>query len=88
VQAWLDVAGFPDKNETWARDYADVTLNVWTGCYSGSWQDDVARFTAQNGSVVVSGPYYITANQPGAPHFDWKQMSVFGGDAPISSAPR
>ena len=74
VQAWLDIAGFPDVNETWDRDYSDVTLNVWTGCYSGSWQDDVSRFTAQNGSVVVSGPFYITANQPGAPHFDWKQM--------------
>jgi hexosaminidase len=74
TQAWLDVAGFPDANETWQRDYSDVTLNVWTGCYSGSWQDDVSRFTRLNGSVVVSGPYYITANQPGAPHFDWKEM--------------
>jgi hexosaminidase len=74
VQAWLDIAGFPAANETWAGNYSDVTLNVWTGCYSGSWQDDVQRFTTQNGSVVVSGPYYITANQPGAPHFTWQDM--------------
>jgi hexosaminidase len=74
TQAWLDIAGFPGKNESWAGNYSDVTLNVWTGCYSGSWQADVGRFTAQNGSVVVSGPYYITANQPGAPHFTWKDM--------------
>jgi len=39
VQAWLDIAGWPDKakNETWAGNYSDVTLNVWTGCYSGEW---------------------------------------------------
>ena len=32
--AWLDVEGFPDARagETWAKDYPDVTLNVWTGC--------------------------------------------------------
>ncbi len=72
--AWLDVEGFPDagKGETWAKDYPDVTLNVWTGCYQGSWQADVARFTRENGTVVVSGPYYITTSA--APHFTWEQM--------------
>ena len=75
TQAWLDVHGWPNiSNETWARDYSDVTLNVWTGCYSGSWQADVARFTAEGGDVVVSGPFYVTSNQPGAPHFTWQQM--------------
>lgn len=66
--------GFPDKrnNETWARDYPDVTLNVWTGCYSGDWQRDVGRFTGENGTVVVSGPYYITNSA--TPHFTWEQM--------------
>ena len=48
------------------------TLNVWTGCYQGSWQADVARFTRENGTVVVSGPYYITTSA--APHFTWEQM--------------
>ena len=73
--AWLDIHGWPlSNNETWARDYADVTLNVWTGCYSGSWQDDVAKFTKEGGSVVVSGPFYITAAQSGAPHFTWQDM--------------
>jgi len=74
TMAWLDVAGFPAPNETWAANYSDVTLNVWTGCYSGHWEDDVSAFTRQNGSVVVSGAYYITSNQPGAPHFTWQQM--------------
>jgi hexosaminidase len=76
TQAWLDIAGFPGANETWAADYPDVALNVWTGCYSGNWQDDVSSFTAQNGSVVVSGPYYITQmnGAPTTPHFTWQQM--------------
>lgn len=76
TMAWLDVEGFPDERagETWSRNYSDVTLNVWTGCYSGDWQSDVSKFTAENGTVVVSGPFYITANQPGAPHFSWQQM--------------
>ena len=76
THAWLDVDGFPDKNETWARDYADVTLDVWSGCYSGVWQDDVARFTAEGGKVIVSGPFYITQQNgaPETPHFTWEQM--------------
>ena len=110
TQAWLDVAGFPAANQTWARDYPDVTLNVWTGTYSGHWQvsqhdvctsrttsgidsslvrarhvsyalsslsqDDVHKFTAQNGSVIVSGAYYITQQNgaPSTPHFTWQDM--------------
>lgn len=76
TMAWLDVEGFPDTRtgETWAQNYSDVTLNVWTGCYSGDWQSDVSKFTGENGTVVVSGPFYITSNQPGAPHFSWQQM--------------
>lgn len=72
--AWLDVAGFPDSRagETWAKDYPDVTLNVWTGCYSGSWQNDVSRFVEEGGRVVVSGPFYITDSA--TPHFTWEQM--------------
>jgi hexosaminidase len=74
TMAWLDVAGFPDARagETWAKDYPDVTLNVWTGCYQGSWQADTARFVAEGGAVVVSGPYYITTSA--TPHFTWTQM--------------
>jgi hexosaminidase len=74
TMAWLDVEGFPDKakGETWAKDYQDVTLNVWTGCYQGSWQADVARLTQEGGAVVVSGPFYITTSA--APHFTWQQM--------------
>ena len=73
--AWLDVEGFPDKRagETWGANYSDVTLNVWTGCYSGDWQADVARFVKENGTVVVSGPFYIT--DAAAPHF-----TVRGGE--------
>jgi hexosaminidase len=76
TMAWLDIDGWPLANETWAREYADVTLNVWTGCYSGRWQDDVAAFTAKNGSVVVSGPYYITQQngRPDTPHFTPQDM--------------
>ena len=29
--AWLDVAGFW-TNQSWAHDYSDVVLDVWTGC--------------------------------------------------------
>ena len=74
--AWLDVAGFWG-NGSWANDFSDVVLDVWTGCYSGSWQSDVADFTAQGGKVIVSGPFYITqlTQQNGAtPHFTWQQM--------------
>lgn len=73
--AWLDVAGFW-ANQSWAHDYSDVVLDVWTGCYSGSWQHDVADFTAQGGKVVVSGPFYITQQNgaPATPHFTWQQM--------------
>lgn len=74
VMAWQDIHGWPRTNETWAADYADTTLNVWSGCYQGNWQDDVAAYTAEGGAVVVSGPFYITNEQPGAPHFDWRQM--------------
>ena len=74
TMAWLDVAGFPDARagETWAKDYPDVTLNIWTGCYQGNWQEDAARFVAEGGAVVVSGPYYITTSA--TPHFTWTQM--------------
>lgn len=73
--AWLDVAGFPAKNETY-NDYPDVTINVWSGCYSGSWQEDVSSLTNGNMSVVVSGPFYITQlnDSPKAPHFTWRDM--------------
>lgn len=49
---------------------------LWTGCYSGRWQDDVAAFTATNGSVVVSGPFYITQQngRPDTPHFTPQDM--------------
>jgi hexosaminidase len=92
--AWLDIAGWPLANESWAADYPDVTLNVWTGCYSGNWAHDVADFTALNGTVVVSGPFYITQQNgaPGTPHFTWQQMhqtdlaNFTGGEDPRVAA--
>lgn len=74
--AWLDIAGFPQNFNNSYNDYPDVTFDVWTGCYSGNWQDDVATFTSQNASVVVSGPFYITQQngEPTTPHFTWQQM--------------
>ena len=93
TMAWLDIDGWPLANETWSRDYADVTLNVWTGCYSGNWQDDVSAFVARNGSVVVSGPFYITQQNgsPKTPHFTWQQMYAtdlanFSGSTPEAVA--
>ena len=94
TMAWLDIDGWPLHNETWAQDYSDVVLNVWTGCYSGSWQEDVASFTARNGSVIVSGPFYITQQDgsPSTPHFTWQQMyatdlaNFTGGSAPRVAA--
>lgn len=73
--AWLDIAGFPAANETYA-DYPDVTINVWSGCYSGSWQADVSSLTTAGANVVVSGPYYITQrnDNAAAPHFTWRDM--------------
>ena len=74
--AWLDIAGFPENFNNTYNDYPDVTFDVWTGCYSGNWQDDVATFTSQNATVVVSGPFYITQQNgsPDTPHFTWQQM--------------
>jgi hexosaminidase len=74
--AWLDIAGFPlDFNNSYS-DYPDFVFDVWTGCYSGNWQDDVATFTSQNASVVVSGPFYVTQQNgsPTTPHFTWQEM--------------
>jgi hypothetical protein len=57
--------------------YPDVAINVWSGCYSGSWQEDVSTLVAQNASVIVSGPFYITQQNgaPSTPHFMWDQVS-------------
>jgi hexosaminidase len=76
TMAWLDIAGFPAGFNNSYAAYPDVTFDVWTGCYSGNWQDDVATFTSQNASVVVSGPFYITQQNgaPTTPHFTWQQM--------------
>ena len=67
ILVWQDEAGFPDKNETY-NDYPNVVFDVWSGCYSGVWQDDVGEFTKQNASVIVSGPFYITGK------FSWEDM--------------
>ncbi len=76
--AWQDISGFPaDFNVTSSyANYPDVTLLVWSGCYSGNWQDDVSAFVSQNVSVVVSGPFYITQQNgaPDTPHFTWDQV--------------
>lgn len=74
--AWLDIAGFPEGFNNSYSAYPDVTLDVWSGCYSGNWQNDAAAFTSQNMSIVVSGPFYITQQNgsPDTPHFTWEQM--------------
>ena len=71
--AWLDISGFPAANETYAN-YPDVTINVWSGCYSGNWQDDTGQLTNAGMHVIVSGPFYITQQNgaPTTPHFTWK----------------
>jgi hypothetical protein len=76
VIAWQDIAGFPQNFSNNYNDYPDVTLDVWAGCYSGDWQADVASFTQQNMSVIISGPFYITQQNgaPTTPHFTWQQM--------------
>lgn len=92
---WQDVAGFPlgfNESQSYA-DYADVTVLVWSGCYSGSWQDGVATFTSQNASTIVAGPFYVTVQNgaPSTPHFTWEQMYAtdvqnFTGAASASQA--
>jgi hexosaminidase len=74
--AWLDIAGFPENFNNSYASYPDFIFDVWTGCYSGNWQDDTATFTSQNASVVVSGPFYITQQNgaPDTPHFTWQDM--------------
>lgn len=76
VIAWQDIAGFPSGFTNNYTAYPDVSLDVWSGCYSGNWQEDVSSLTAQNMSVVVSGPFYITQQNgsPTTPHFTWQQM--------------
>jgi hypothetical protein len=66
--------------------YPDVAINVWSGCYSGSWQDDVSTLVAQNASVIVSGPYYITQQNgaPSTPHFTWDQVSSTISGSPVA----
>ena len=65
---WADAAGFPDAaaGETYA-DYVDVVLDIWAGAYTGSWAAEAAALTAAGAAVVVAGPFYVTAAQPGAP---------------------
>ena len=77
--AWLDIAGFPQNFNNSYSDYPDVTFDVWTGCYSGVWQDDTRDFIKANASVVISGPFYITQQNGDTPdhmtpHFTWQQM--------------
>lgn len=46
------------QNQTYAA-YPDVLLNVWVGFATGSWQDTLMQLTAQNASVLLSGPFYL-----------------------------
>ena len=84
--AWLDIAGFPLPDPNSYNDYPDVTLNIWTGCYSGNWQDDAAQLVKQHASVIVSGPFYITQQNgaPNTPHFTWQ----VGGLLPVTTFDR
>ena len=90
VLAWEDINGYPEHfNVTQSyNNYPDVTLTVWSGCYSGDWQSDVSQFTYQNSSVVVSGPFYITQQNgaPTTPHFTWDQVRGRAHTCPLFRA--
>lgn len=78
TMAWQDIAGIAANYSA----YPDVTLEVWTGCYSGSWQDDVSALTAAGAHVVLAGPYYITHDPQ---HFTWQDM--YSTDPTNATAP-
>jgi hypothetical protein len=73
-----------------------ITLDVWSGFYSGSWQDDVARAVAANATVILSGPFYVTGAERSATYQQhqatWENMYATqpldfpGGDVPAFAA--
>lgn len=72
AMGWADIDdAFPD---TYASD--NVIVDVWTGFYSGNWQDDVGALAAKNASIIVSGPFYVSATDRSSdyPHQSWHQM--------------
>jgi hypothetical protein len=71
--------GWADIDDAFEGNYTggdDVILDVWTGFYSGSWQDDVGYFARKNASIIVSGPFYVSATDrsPTYPHNSWQFM--------------
>lgn len=69
---WADVDGAFPNNYTDDR----IILDVWSGFYSGSWQDDVGSLAKKNASIIVSGPFYVSATDRSSdyPHRTWEQM--------------
>ena len=73
-----------------------VTLDVWSGFYSGSWQDDVAHAVRLNATVILSGPFYVTGTERSRSyqrrHNTWETMystqplDFPGGDKPENAA--
>jgi len=92
ITRFRSMQGFPEGfNVSGSYNaYPDVAINVWSGCYSGSWQDDVSTLVAQNASVIVSGPFYITQQNgaPSTPHFMWDQVSADLSDSSWRHAQR
>jgi N-acetyl-beta-hexosaminidase len=85
--------GWADIDDAFPGVYSgapdDVILAVWTGFYGGNWQDDVAALVARNASLIVSGPFYVSATDRSEsyPHNSWEKMyaqdlSNFTGAAP------
>ena len=70
--------GWADIDDAFEGPYAsdDVILDVWTGFYGGNWQDDVGALAKKNASIIVSGPFYVSATDRSAdyPHQTWQQM--------------
>ena len=71
--------GWADIDDAFAPEkYPDdsVVNFVWTGFYGGNWQDDVGALAQRNASIVVSGPFYVSATDRSHdyPHNTWQQM--------------
>ena len=73
-------------------------LDVWSGFYKGSWEEDAAKALAANASVIISGPFYVTGSER-SPHYQqqhrsWEHMyatkplDFLGDDAAAAAAKR
>ena len=71
--------GWADIDSAFEGPYTggdDIILDVWTGFYGGDWQEDVGSLAQKNASIIVSGPFYVSATDRSSdyPHNSWEKM--------------